>query len=453
MTENINNQSNWVGLEELTKSLNPLKKEYSNELEEILKRSQSNLDKKKLTEPADTDWSTFRPLNRDNENNWSDWLAHILETAPTGYFAKELFNDHEILEDYKNPEVQRETGIQRYENDQSGKDYRTDILIHWKNKSKHIHIEVKKYDSNFEKTFPTSKSVNEFLNHNAKHFILIPEENKSRCIKEFEKLKQEPEYSEITINIITWDQVAHSLRKTILNEEITDLNKKYNEWNVWACSFLGCIEQKLLWLNKKDSSINAISALIIYHKKILGNNNMTNLSAAEKENKFLQKGLDKYMEFQNSFKTFEYRIQNHIQQIIKNIFIAKKEEIQIVNEKNGWDASNFGAELKYFYEDLVLILNKSEEKNFQYGFGWYKSNAGDNYTFMIYVMFFGEYYKEELSLTNLSKPELNIFVEHFPGAPKNSEYCLIKKFKIEDEDKLLDFKTEFEKLITELIKI
>jgi hypothetical protein len=37
------------------------------------------------------DWDRFRPLLHDREEDWSDWLAWLLETSQTGLLAKSLF--------------------------------------------------------------------------------------------------------------------------------------------------------------------------------------------------------------------------------------------------------------------------------------------------------------------------------------------------------------------------
>lgn len=227
MSENAKSQPSWDKVEAWIK---PLREKYFGELLSLVKNSQEKLNNKKLTEPAYRDWSNFRPLNLEDENDWSDWLAHILETAPTGYFAKELLDkDNDwILTDYKAKRVERETSIPGF---------RTDLLIYLIDETKHIHIEVKLDDSNFEKTPPTTKSLNLYLkDNNTKHFILVPKYREHECRDRLNMVTGD--YPKI--NVITWNDVADSLRNTLVKEDVS------NEWNVWASSFLGCIEQKLL---------------------------------------------------------------------------------------------------------------------------------------------------------------------------------------------------------------
>src|SRR5262245_37323887 len=38
-------------------------------------------------DPSARDWTSFRPLRRDREEDWSDWLAQLIEESRTGRFA------------------------------------------------------------------------------------------------------------------------------------------------------------------------------------------------------------------------------------------------------------------------------------------------------------------------------------------------------------------------------
>src|SRR6476646_7374272 len=41
-------------------------------------------------DPSARDWTSFRPLRRDREEDWSDWLAQLIEDSRTGRFALAL---------------------------------------------------------------------------------------------------------------------------------------------------------------------------------------------------------------------------------------------------------------------------------------------------------------------------------------------------------------------------
>jgi len=41
-------------------------------------------------DPTRTDWSRFRPLRLSREEDWSDWLAYLIERSDKGVFAQSL---------------------------------------------------------------------------------------------------------------------------------------------------------------------------------------------------------------------------------------------------------------------------------------------------------------------------------------------------------------------------
>ena len=196
-----------------------------------------------------------------------------------------------IKNDYALPKVVRELPIATSEDEQNR---RPDLLIKWKDGT-FTHIEVKKYDSDFIKTFPTSKYINEYFKTSAQHFILIPEESREKCLKELDKEKNK--FPSIKINLLIWNDVAASLRNTLINPD----NKESNEWNVWANSFLGCIEQKLLGFTAFNQKLpmQGITKLINHHNKLLEYKNMPNLK--EEEFKFLIE-LSFFYHFQDKYE-------------------------------------------------------------------------------------------------------------------------------------------------------
>lgn len=438
MNDSAQSQSSWDSIEAWIK---PLREKYFGELLSLVENSQEKLKNKKITEPAYRDWSNFRPLNPEVENDWSDWLAHILETAPTGYFAKELLNKDSdwILTDYKAKRVERETSIPGLAGGE--KNFRTDLLIYLIDETKHIHIEVKLDDSNFEKTRPTSKSLNLYLkDNNTKHFILVPKYRENECRAKLNTVTGD--YPKI--NVITWNDVADSLRNTLFNEEINNLDNKHTEWNVWASSFLGCIEQKLLGFanipeNKEEHKKYSIYSLI-------KNLHVRGKKMAPMENIFFKEGFTKYLELQNTIDDFERMLREHIIDIPRNVL--RENGFEERSERKGLGVCSTQSKIQYFYEDIKLEKNKKEIQ-FQYGLGWFKKQQPDHSTFIIYVMFFKEPYMNKETFKEI-KEENQIYVQPFWGE-RNKEYILVKKYK--EINSSIDFENDFKIIIDELVKV
>src|SRR5437879_725289 len=78
-------------------SINALKRSAEQALapyEELYHRRKRVWDKKLLAVCGNLgglEWSDFRPLRLSREEDWSDWLAWLLETSTTGALAESLF--------------------------------------------------------------------------------------------------------------------------------------------------------------------------------------------------------------------------------------------------------------------------------------------------------------------------------------------------------------------------
>ena len=201
------------------------------------------------------DWYQFRPLRLDREEDWSDWLAYLISESQTGYFSSYLFNIQGInSEEYYIPlNVYREFLY---------KGYRADIIIEWKNKI-YTHIEIKVGDKNLAKTYKTANLMRKYFHvsedkwHN---FIIILEEQSESWLSLFSDVEE-------TILSILWNDVAIAIRKSLLysNEPLA--------WKVWAYSYLGAIEQKLLNFKKdyKISDLLKINKNIMIFKEGISN--------------------------------------------------------------------------------------------------------------------------------------------------------------------------------------
>jgi hypothetical protein len=179
-------------------------------------------------EPAYQKWGNFRPLRLEREEDWSDWLAHLIDSSKTGYFARVLFN-------FGSPEKSEYLEIEYAERESSHQGYRGDLVIKWKNGT-FAHVEVKIGDPNLEKTYPTAREMRAKYRANKAEwhdFILLLDNQ----LRQWLDIKGE----EMTkIRYLTWNNVAISIRKSILFSE------EAVSWKVWAYSYLGAIEQKIL---------------------------------------------------------------------------------------------------------------------------------------------------------------------------------------------------------------
>jgi hypothetical protein len=179
-------------------------------------------------DPSRRDWNGFRPLRLDREERWSDWLAHLLETAHTPVLAARLFG-RDGQGRYKAPTVYRERGAGLG---------RADLVVRWHDGHR-SHIEVKIRDPNLTKTFKMCAWLQHHIG-GAKwsHFILLPEKR----FEEWEQLAKRPRrphLRHIEVQLIGWRDVAVALRQALLHENDPS-------WRVWACSFCGSVEQKIL---------------------------------------------------------------------------------------------------------------------------------------------------------------------------------------------------------------
>src|SRR5262245_22810372 len=102
-------------------------------------------------DPNARDWSSFRMLRRDREEDWSDWLAQLLEESHDGRFARALFSDVDGQRplDYSVRALHREVpedGV------------RSDIVIEWRS-GDYTHVEVKVGDPDLDKTLETARAM------------------------------------------------------------------------------------------------------------------------------------------------------------------------------------------------------------------------------------------------------------------------------------------------------
>jgi hypothetical protein len=180
-------------------------------------------------DPTYTDWSEFRPLRLTREEDWSDWLAHLIASSKTGVFAKSIFySSLRKVADYASPKkVHREI---------SHEGYRADLIVDWEGDF-HTHIEVKVGDTNLGKTYSTSKALRQRLkgpSNEWEDYILLLASQQSdwaRVVAVDQRAR--------TIKPITWLELCIALRRGLISDEPVT-------WKAWAYAFVGAIEQHLI---------------------------------------------------------------------------------------------------------------------------------------------------------------------------------------------------------------
>lgn len=184
-------------------------------------------------DPSARDWTSFRTLRREREEDWSDWLAQLIEDSKTGRFASFLLGaiEHRSApSDYVAGEVYREVPYE-------GR--RADLVIEWTDAT-YTHIEVKVGDPNFGKTLETATKMQlrfgSDLIRRSDVVLLLPEQRwawDAEC-------RNRPKMGE-RVKALDWNDVARALR-----DALPQGAKEPIHWRVWAHAFCGAVEQDLL---------------------------------------------------------------------------------------------------------------------------------------------------------------------------------------------------------------
>ena len=181
-----------------------------------------------LGDPSAVDRTFFRVLRREREEDWSDWLAQLIEDSKTGLFVETLFGGRRA-DPFAIKQVHREVSCHE--------GWRADIIVEWKDSS-YTHVEVKVGDPNLDKTFETAVAIQQRFHGQRRRcdfILLLPEQREDwdqRC-------EEDPKLGGL-ISALTWIDVARALRLALRER------KESPAWRVWAHAFCGAIEQKLL---------------------------------------------------------------------------------------------------------------------------------------------------------------------------------------------------------------
>ncbi|MBK9240538.1 MAG: hypothetical protein IPL75_09820 [Acidobacteria bacterium] len=182
-------------------------------------------------DPTASDWTSFLPLRRDREEDWSDWLAQLLMESNTGQLAVALFGSFEGRgpESYVRPDIHREV---------LHEGYRADLVIQWPDSS-YTHVEVKVGDPNLGKTFETAHKMQRRFTSLARRsdvVLLLPTQEDAWSAA----CGVQPGMHD-RVHCLSWHHVAKALRRALP----LDVGES-TRWRVWAHAFCGAIEQDLL---------------------------------------------------------------------------------------------------------------------------------------------------------------------------------------------------------------
>jgi len=169
-------------------------------------------------DPSLNDWKKFRPLRLSREEDWADWLMHLMEHSETGLLSALILNSYTELASFIKPRA-----TYRELTDKSRK-FRADMILCWRN-DRWTHIEVKIGDGHLKKTYPTSRIFREQFEKKKEqwsNYILLLDNQ----VFDWEVVVENSE-SEEKVSFITWTDVAIALRKSLLNDENLT-------WKVWA---------------------------------------------------------------------------------------------------------------------------------------------------------------------------------------------------------------------------
>ncbi len=192
-------------------------------------------------DPSRGDWSHFRPLHVDREEDWSDWLQHFIASSQSGAFSWQLFNRSDLPSagSCVRATVLREDVVQHR---------RADLVITWGDSTR-THVEIKVGDRGFSKTSETAAQLEKkYPAPRWSHYVLLPAEDVTHW-----NAVDQPEAP--AINVLTWDDVATALRRALRREDET------RRWKLWAHGFCGLVEQRLLGHPLASTGVSSLSSL------------------------------------------------------------------------------------------------------------------------------------------------------------------------------------------------
>lgn len=192
--------------------------------------------------PLGVDWTTndpmAGPLWTRQEENWSQWLGHLIRTAPES-FLDALFG--ESLPE-KPDTVLREKLLTH----PSKTNRYPDILAFQGGQG--VSIEVKKGDEAYGKTLDTAELIERRYPREWTHLLLLPRRKQSALSETFEDQLEDASGGRPTIraersndiSVLYWEEVSSTIRSVLQETERLDPH-----WEASAYLFATLIEQKI----------------------------------------------------------------------------------------------------------------------------------------------------------------------------------------------------------------
>ncbi len=228
-------------------------------------------------DPLTVDWMETIPLDgplrTNQEENWSQWLAHLLRDS-VGAYSSELFGSQfEMMPNH--------VRCERAYHDEELHDRRVDILAEFGDKG--MTIEVKIGDEHYGKTPQTAYLTEKHHERDLdwRHYLLLPGSKKDALQDTFgDRLREENGRTIITptvseeqhVSVIYWSEVAQAVRSTLLTDA-----ESSTHWIASAYLFTTLIEEQIL-------GFYALPALDGYRTTSLGISDINRFQSIDPDN-------------------------------------------------------------------------------------------------------------------------------------------------------------------------
>lgn len=195
-------------------------------------------------DPLCAGWRDDGPLRTTQEENWSQWLAHLCDTAPPDFITN-VFNAQVA-------ETPTRTRCEVPVSTDAATDRRADILLQYPETG--ISIEVKIDDTNYGKTPDTARLIEQ---HNQQrtwqHYLLLPATNSDQLRADPHTTLTDTNTAEAPhtvlrgttqhepdVAVLYWRDISRGLRHTLRTDASVP-----QHWQAAAYSFITIIETVL----------------------------------------------------------------------------------------------------------------------------------------------------------------------------------------------------------------